>query len=173
VIATSGPGAGGDIAWRISIATVRNGAAFSLFPEYARLFLPLVAGSIRLATAKGGLRSHADGSIRFPGAEAVTARVPGGAAYALNVMTMPGRATPHLTRRPVPGHYANTDPRVRASILVGGSVSTPDGRRVDAPAVVPAGVPVVGTGAEIVEVSVDESATEPAGRSGEDAGATA
>jgi hypothetical protein len=88
--------------------------------------------------------------------------VPAGTAYALNVMTMRGRAVPLLRRRPVTGQYANTDATVRASVVVGGSVSTADGHVVAAPAVVPAGVPVSTAGAEILEVAIGDTAAEPA-----------
>jgi environmental stress-induced protein Ves len=168
VIATSALGSGGDIAWRISIATVRDGAAFSLFPEYERIFLPLESGSITLIGAEGEIGSQPDGSSRFAGADAVTARVPAGEAFALNVMTIPGLAAPLLRRRAVVGSFANSDTTVRASVVVRGSVSTPDGSVVDAPAILPAGMNVLATEVEILEVVVVDLADldDPAEESG-------
>lgn len=84
--------------WRVSIAIVTDGAAFSDLPDTDRLFLPLLPGSITLHSGDGPLPAAADGSVRFAGSEAVTASVPAGAAYALNLIAATGTRELNITR---------------------------------------------------------------------------
>lgn len=160
LIASAAARAGAHPAWRISVATVTDGARFSSFPEYERTFLPLEADSVTLVAPGGAVCVGADGGRRFSGGEAVGARVPGGVTLALNVMTIPGRAESILRRHVVSGSYAISDPEVRASICVRGSVGTPDGDPVAAPVLLPAGVTVSATEAEILEVLIRTPADE-------------
>ena len=162
LIASSGSEVGGVPSWTISIATVTDGAPSSSFPGYERVFLPLERGSITLRSAGAPLAVKADGSSRFSGIEEVTARVMAGAeALALNVMTIRGRAEALVTRHAVHGSYRSTGSRIAASVVLRGTITTREGAPVTVPAVVPAGVDLVATDAEILEVLVTE--TPPTG----------
>lgn len=138
-------------AWRISIATVTDGAAFSSFPGYDRLFAPLTTGRITLLQDGSELATDPDGIVRFDGAAKVTARVLGGPAFAVNVMALAGHEA-HLQWRIVSGDYANNDPSTRAVILASGSVATLDGETISAPAVVRPRTSVRCTGARLLEI---------------------
>ena len=158
-IASSGPAAGGVPSWTISIATVTDGAPFSSFPGYERIFLPLEGGSITLRSGGVPVAVEADGSSRFSGTEKVTSHVVADrGALALNIMTMSGRAEALVTRHTVDGSYGGIGSGIRASVVLRGIITTQEGTSVTAPAVVPAGVDLIATDAEILEVTVIETA---------------
>ncbi len=102
--------------WRISIATVTDGAAFSSFAGYSRAFTPLSTESLTLLQDGITLVADASGTVRFDGAANVTARVLGAPALAVNVMTLAGRRA-QLHWRTVTGDYSDHDPGTRAVIL--------------------------------------------------------
>lgn len=138
--------------WRISIATVQDGSAFSVLPGVARLHLPLRPHSIVLHGEDGPLHLGSDGAYRFDGSLAVTAVVPAGEASALNLMAAHGG--PALTHRSlrVTGPYASNDSAVICTIVRSGRVLTGDGRVVSAPSVIPARYHVDLEGADLVEI---------------------
>jgi environmental stress-induced protein Ves len=138
-------------AWRISIATVTDGAAFSSFPGYDRIFVPLTTGRITLQQDGSELATDPDGFVRFDGVAKITARVLGGPALAVNVMAIVGHEA-HLQWRIVNGDYTNNDPSTRAVILASGSVVTLDGTIISAPAVVWPVTSVRCTGARLLEI---------------------
>lgn len=75
--------------WRVSVATVTDGATFSRYPGIDRTFIPFAPESIEL-WASSRLRPGIDGAIRFDGDLPVSARVPAGEALAVNVMLASG-----------------------------------------------------------------------------------
>lgn len=109
-----------DARWRISIATVTDGAAFSNLPGWDRAFVPLIPDSATLIGPDGPLRVGADGAIRFDGGLPITAAVPTGIAYALNLMADAGTHELHVDRlddtidvRAIPLPPTNTTPKER------------------------------------------------------------
>jgi len=153
--------------WRISIATVRDGSAFSDVPDTERLHFPLEPHSIVLLGADGPLPIGPDGCYRFDGALPVTAAVVSGEAFALNLMTT--RDAPAVSYRllRVTGPYTTQDPAVVCTVIRGGRVVTGDGRVVSAPAVIPARCHVDAEAAELIELfvepigSTEQHPTEP------------
>jgi hypothetical protein len=92
-IAIFPPGAGLDnFDWRVSIADVSEGGAFSHFPGIDRQFAVL-DGTIILDIAGEGRITLGPKSdpVAFPGDVSCSADIPGGAARDLNVMTRRGR----------------------------------------------------------------------------------
>ena len=78
--------------WRVSIADVSEGGAFSNFPGIDRQ-LAVLDGTILLDLAGEGLITLGPKSdpVAFPGDVSCSADIPGGAARDLNVMTRRGR----------------------------------------------------------------------------------
>jgi environmental stress-induced protein Ves len=145
--------------WRISIATVTDGAAFSSFPGYTRTFIPLSTERITLLQDGARLAADPDGTVRFDGAADIAARVLGGPAFAVNVMALAGHEV-RMHRRTVTGDYANDDPNTRAVILTAGSVAAFDGETLSAPAVIRPGTSVRCNRARLLEICI---ASSPAG----------
>jgi hypothetical protein len=139
--------------WRISIATVTDGAAFSSFAGYSRAFTPLVAESLTLLQDGIPLTADASGTVRFDGAANVAARVLGAPALAVNVMTRAGHRA-QLRWRTVTGDYSNIDPGTRAVILADGSVTACDGTMFSAPAVIQPGARVRCRRARLLEIPI-------------------
>ena len=139
--------------WRISIATVTDGAAFSSFAGYSRAFIPLSAESLILLQDGIPLAADATGAVRFDGAASVVARVIGAAALAVNVMTVAGHRA-QLHWRTVTGDYSNHDPGTRAVILTDGSVTAFAGKVFSAPAVIRPDARVRCTGARLLEIRI-------------------
>ncbi|WP_255531450.1 HutD family protein [Salinibacterium sp. SWN1162] len=151
--------------WRISIATVTDGTAFSTFDGYGRAFTPLAAGRISLLQGGVELSPDADGAVRFDGGVAISARVRGGASLAVNVMARTGLH--ECSRwRTVTGEFVNDDPSIRAVILAGGAVSTLDGVKVSAPAVIEPGSFVQCTRARFLEIHICSTTTDSSLRQG-------
>ena len=139
--------------WRVSIATVTDGAAFSSFAGYSRAFTPLSTETITVLQDGIPLAADASGTVRFDGAANVAARVFGAPALAVNVMTLAGhRAQLHWST--VTGDYCNNGPGTRAVILAGGSVTAYDGTVFSAPAVIRAGAQVCCTRARLLEIRI-------------------
>jgi len=139
--------------WRISIATVTDGAAFSSFAGYSRAFTPLATESLTLLQDGIPLAADASGTVRFDGAANVAARVLGAPALAVNVLTLAGHRA-QLHWRTVTGDYSNNDPGARAVIVADGSVTACDGRMFSAPAVIRPGARVRCTRARLLEISI-------------------
>ncbi|MGK9149469.1 HutD family protein [Plantibacter flavus] len=141
--------------WRISIATVRDGSSFSELPGVTRLHLPLEPLSIVLLGEDGPLLVGSDGAYRFDGSLAVTAHVPAGEAFALNLMSSHGGpAVAYRTLR-ITGPYVSGDPAVVCTVVRSGHVVTGDGRVVPAPSVIPARYHVDAEAAELIELFVE------------------
>lgn len=141
--------------WRISIATVRDGSAFSELPDTERLHFPLEPNSIVLLGEDGPLPVGSDGCYRFDGTLPVTAAVVSGEAFALNLMTTrDARAVSYRLLR-VTGPYTAQDPAVVCTVIRSGRVVTGDGRVVSAPAVIPARYHVDAEAAELIELYVE------------------
>lgn len=98
VTRTVAEGGDADGRWRVSIATVTDGAPFSVLPGVDRVLLPLTDGSVGLQGPSGTLPADTDGSVRFDGRLPVTATVPGGAAHVCNVITTTGTHRVSTTR---------------------------------------------------------------------------
>lgn len=139
--------------WRISIATVTDGAEFSSFPGYDRAFIPLPHDRITLLKDGVQLTADADGTVRFDGAAVVAARVLGEPTLVVNVMALAGHRA-QLYWRNVTGDYANDDPCIRAVILAAGFATAPDGAAFSAPAVVRPGTPVRCARARLLEIRI-------------------
>lgn len=147
-------------AWRVSIATVTDGAAFSSFPGYRRAFLPLHPGSIRLTGEAGELAAGPDGRVHFDGSDAVTAHVTGGIAWALNVMTSRGWRS-EIVEVARDGRHSYDDPRIRALILLSGSAAMPGrDRMVDGPAAILPGSDVDHSRARVLEIRITKTEQE-------------
>lgn len=139
--------------WRISIASVTDGAAFSTFAGYSRALIALPPGRLTLMQDGVPVAADAFGTVRFDGAANVVARVLGAPALAVNVMTLAGHR-PQLDWRTVTGDRSFDDPGTRAAILTDGSVRAPDGSTFSAPAVISAGAHVHCTRARLLEISI-------------------
>ncbi|MDJ0348183.1 HutD family protein [Cryobacterium sp. PH29-G1] len=139
--------------WRISIATVTDGAAFSSFAGYNRAFTPLSSETLILLQDGIQLAADASGTVRFDGAAHVVARVLGAPALAVNVMTRAGHRV-QLHWRTVTGDYSNHDPDTRAVILADGSVTAFAAKMFSAPAVIRPGTRVRCTRARLLEIRI-------------------
>lgn len=139
--------------WRISIATVTDGAAFSSFAGYSRAFTPLSTEGLTLRQDGSPLAADASGTVTFDGAAHVVARVLGAPVLAVNVMTRAGpRAQLHWLS--VTGEYSSHDGGTRAVILTDGFVIAGDGTTFSAPAVIRPGTRVHCTRARLLEIRV-------------------
>lgn len=84
----------GELLWRISVADLDRGSAFSTFPDTDRLFVAL--GPLRLTVDGADRVLQAGDQMRFDGEAAVTATV-AAPTRALNVMTRRGRFHAEVT----------------------------------------------------------------------------
>jgi environmental stress-induced protein Ves len=89
----------GNFDWRVSLAEVRRGGAFSSFPGIDR-HMAVISGRLELSiSGRGALSLSSDAApISFPGELAVYAEPQAEPATDLNVMTRRGRFTARLTR---------------------------------------------------------------------------
>lgn len=105
-IAVAPPGAGlDDFDWRISLATISEDGAFSLFPGIDRT-LALVEGAGVTLDIAGGKRvrlSEDDPIIEFSGESEIRAALNGGATLDFNVMTRRTVCHHRLGRRVLSG----------------------------------------------------------------------
>lgn len=100
-----------DPEWRVSLADLREPAAFSSFPGVERLFVPL--GSVRLVVGRLTMDLQAGDQVRFPGEEAAHV-VPLKPTRALNVMTRRGPIAGCVVLQPMGSPAVQgTDMRVR------------------------------------------------------------
>lgn len=154
VASESGDGAP---AWRISIATVTNGAQFSDFVGYERTFIPLGPNRITLQSGAAELAADADGAVVFDGARSVQARVDAGPAFAVNVMTRAGYHV-RMRRRIVTGEVSTTTSDIRVVVVAHGTVTDANGRTVAGPAVLTPGHLVIADRALLLEIDIDPPA---------------
>jgi environmental stress-induced protein Ves len=145
--------AAADPAWRISIATVTDGAPFSVFAGYDRTFIPITPG-ITLHTGADELTADADGAVCFDGAAPVHAKVACEPGLAVNVMTRASHRA-RIRRRIVTGQIGGADARIRAIVVTGGAVTDAAGRTVAAPAVVTPGYRVLADDAKLLDIFID------------------
>jgi len=143
---------GAEPAWRISIATVANGAGFSSFPGYERALIPLVPDRVTLHDAAGPITPDHDGIMRFDGSAEVTSQVRHAATQVVNVMTLPGHRA-EFRWRTVTGEYMAADARVRAVVVVGGMVAA-GSAEVSVPAVLRSGGSVRCVDARLLEIHI-------------------
>jgi len=104
--------------WRVSIADVTEGGAFSNFPDIDRL-LAVLDGTIRLdigGAATVTLRPGCD-PIAFPGDRPCHADIPDGAARDLNVMTRRGCFSSRMILTEMDGSFC-IPANANAAILV-------------------------------------------------------
>lgn len=87
----------GELLWRISVADLDRGAAFSSFPGVDRIIVAL--GPLRLTVDGEHHRCQVGDRVRFPG-EAVVSVSPAAPTRALNVMTGRGAYRAEVVVRP-------------------------------------------------------------------------
>ena len=99
-IAAFPPGAGSDdFAWRLSIATIAEGGAFSSFPGIDRTLILLSGRGVALRLDSGPDHVlHPGDSLDFAGEQAVRSRLLDGPVRDLNVMTRRGLAAARVDR---------------------------------------------------------------------------
>lgn len=99
-IAAFPPGAGfDDFAWRLSIATIAEGGAFSSFPGIDRTLILLSGRGVALQLDSGPDHVlHPGDSLDFAGEQAVRSRLLDGPVRDLNVMTRRGLAAARVDR---------------------------------------------------------------------------
>ena len=99
-IAAFPPGAGSDdFAWRLSIATIAEGGAFSSFPGIDRTLILLSGRGVALQLDSGPDHVlHPGDSLDFAGEQAVRSRLLDGPVRDLNVMTRRGLAAARVDR---------------------------------------------------------------------------
>ncbi len=97
--------AGADWDWRLSVAEVEQGGAFSAFAGVQRWFAVLGGAGVCLEVGGAAGSGHAAHSLRpgdealcFDGAAATHCRLLDGPTQDLNLMLRQGRATGHLRR---------------------------------------------------------------------------
>lgn len=156
----------GTPAWRVSIATIRGDAPFSVLPGIDRVLLPLVPGSVSLTADGVPLPVSADGAIRFDGSLEVRAVAneyenDGQERHVLNIMT-PSKAAitddrVELRHLLVSGPYASNHPRTVCDVVRTGEIVTGDRRLIRAPAVIPPHYYVDARAAFLVEVVLTAS----------------
>lgn len=104
---------GGELLWRISLASLEDDAPFSAFPGLDRLFVALAP--LRLVVAGEGHALAAGQQLRFPG-EATVRVLVAAPAQALNVMTRRGTVRSHVLLRDAGEPAAAT---AEATVLLG------------------------------------------------------
>jgi uncharacterized protein len=89
-----------DFGWRISVAEVREGGPFSVFPNVDRQ-LAVLEGRLLLHVQGQGATELTQSSpvVKFPGDLPTSAALPAGPVMDLNVMTRRGQFTAELSRQ--------------------------------------------------------------------------
>ncbi|MFJ5259807.1 HutD family protein [Streptomyces sp. NPDC088387] len=110
-VASALVGRGQEFDWRVSVADLGDQGPFSVFPGVDRVITVIDGPGVSLIDAEKEHRLSPLAPFAFSGDRAVSCRLPGGPARAVNVMTRRGRATASAKVVDVQGrHDASVDP---------------------------------------------------------------